>query len=125
MDKMKKLPDAEFEIMKVVWANEPPITTNIIMQQLGNEREWRPQTAISLLMRLVGRGFLRTEKNSKERMYFPVVNKEDYLIFETSNFIRQFHENSFISLVTAMYGDKALTDEELDELFNWVKKRKE
>jgi len=125
VDKMKKLPDAEFEIMKVVWANEPPITTNIIMQQLGNEREWRPQTAISLLMRLVGRGFLRTEKNSKERMYFPVVNKEDYLIFETSNFIRQFHENSFISLVTAMYGDKALTDEELDELFNWVKKRKE
>lgn len=39
MEKMKKLPDAEFEVMKVVWANEPPITTSIIMAQLGNERE--------------------------------------------------------------------------------------
>lgn len=38
MDTMKKLPDAEFDIMKVVWANEPPITTNIIMEQLGNGR---------------------------------------------------------------------------------------
>ena len=124
MKKMKKLPDAEFEVMKVVWANEPPITTNIVMQQLGNEREWKPQTAISLLTRLVGRGFLRTEKNSKERMYFPMVNKDDYLIFETNNFIRQFHENSFLNLVTTMYGDKALTDEELDELLRWVKEQK-
>ena len=34
MEKIKKLPDAEFEIMKVVWANEPPITTPIIMEHL-------------------------------------------------------------------------------------------
>ncbi len=36
---IKKLPDAEFDIMKVVWANEPPITTNMIMEQLGNFRK--------------------------------------------------------------------------------------
>lgn len=24
--------------MKVVWANEPPVTTNIIMEQLGTEK---------------------------------------------------------------------------------------
>lgn len=27
---IKKLPDAEFEIMKVIWTNDPPITTSII-----------------------------------------------------------------------------------------------
>ena len=32
MEQMKKLPDSEFDIMKVVWANEPPVTTNIIME---------------------------------------------------------------------------------------------
>ena len=124
MEKMKKLPDAEFEIMKVVWANEPPITTNIIMQQLGNEREWKAQTTISLMSRLVERGFLRTEKNGKERTYFPLVSKENYLKFETSNFIRQFHDNSFLNLVTTMYGDKALTDEDIDELLQWMEKRR-
>jgi predicted transcriptional regulator len=124
VEKMKKLPDAEFDIMKVVWANEPPITTNIIMQQLGNEREWKAQTTISLLLRLVERGFLRTEKNGKERTYFSTVNKEDYLKFETGNFIKQFHENSFLNLVTTMYEDKALTDEDIDELLKWAQERR-
>ena len=62
MGTMKKLPDSEFDIMKVVWANEPPITTNIIMQQLGHKREWKAQTVISLMLRLVKRVFIRTEK---------------------------------------------------------------
>ena len=72
MSNFKKLPDTEFEIMKVVWANKPPITTNMIMEALGNEREWKAPTVISLMLRLVEKGFLRTEKNGKERTYFPV-----------------------------------------------------
>jgi predicted transcriptional regulator len=110
--------------MKVVWANEPPITTNIIMHQLGNEREWKVQTTISLLLRLVERGFLRTEKNSKERTYFPTVNREDYLKFETGNFMKQFHNNSFLNFVTTMYNDKALSDDDIDELLEWAEKRR-
>lgn len=38
MDKLKKLPDAEFEVMKTIWANEPPVTTNLLMEQLGNKK---------------------------------------------------------------------------------------
>ena len=124
MDKMKKLPDAEFDIMKVVWANEPPITSNIIMQQLGNAREWKAQSAISLMLRLVERGFLRTEKKGKERTYFPLVNKEDYLKFETDNFVKQFHDNSFLNLVTTMYGDKSMSDDDIEELLNWAKEQR-
>jgi predicted transcriptional regulator len=124
MEKMKKLPDAEFDIMKVVWANEPPITTNIIMEQLGREREWKAQTVISLMLRLVERGFLHTEKNSKERTYFPLVSKENYLKFETGNFIKQFHDNSFLNLVNALYDDEALTDKDIDELLHWAKERR-
>ncbi len=124
MGTMKKLPDAEFDIMKVVWANEPPITTNIVMEQLGKEREWKAQTTISLMLRLVERGFLRTEKNGKERTYFPLVDREDYLKFETGNFIKQYHENSFLNLVTTLYDDEALSDADIDELLIWAKERR-
>jgi len=124
MEKMKKLPDAEFDIMKVVWANEPPITTNTIMQQLGNERGWKAPTTISLMLRLVERGFLRTEKNGKERTYFPLVSKEEYLKFETGNFMKQFHDNSLLNLVTTAYADDVLTDGDIDELLNWAKERR-
>ncbi len=121
----KKLPDAEFDIMKVVWANEPPITTNIIMQQLGNEKEWKAQTVISLLLRLVDRGFIRTEKNGKERTYFPLISKEDYLKFETGDFMARFHENSFASLVATLYDGKKIKDSDLDQLTKWLIERRD
>ena len=121
---MRKIPEAEFEIMKVVWANEPPVTTSIVMEQLGNEKEWKAPTVISLMLRLVERGFLKTEKISKERTYFPLVTKEDYLKFETGNFIKQYHENSFVSFVNTLYDGKQLSEEEIDELMKWVKERR-
>lgn len=124
MKDFKKLPDSEFEIMKVIWANEPPITTNMIMEQLGKERGWKAPTTISLMLRLVDKGFLRTEKNGKERTYFPLISKEDYLRFETGNFMKQYHENSFFSFMNTFYDGKQVSDSEMEDLLKWVKKRK-
>lgn len=125
MKNIKSLPDAEFEIMRVVWANEPPITTAMIMEQLGNERKWKAPTVISLMMRLVERGFLQTEKEGKERTYYPLIRKEEYLALETENFMKQYHENSFLSFVNTLYNGKQLSDKELDDLLKWAKERRE
>lgn len=125
MEKMKKLPDAEFEIMKAVWANEPPMTTTIIMEQLGKEKKWKIQTVVSLMLRLVERGFLRSEKHGKERTYFPLVDKEDYLKFETGNFMKQYHDSSLFNLINTLHDDKALSDEDIDELLKWAKERRD
>ncbi|HCB90695.1 MAG TPA: transcriptional regulator [Ruminococcaceae bacterium] len=124
MGKLRKLPDTEFEIMKVVWANRPPITTGMVMERLGRERGWKAPTVISLMLRLVKKGFLRTEKNGKERTFFPLVAKEDYLEFETGNFMKLYHENSFLSLVNTLYDGKQLSDSDIDELMEWVKERR-
>lgn len=124
MSSFKKLPDTEFEIMKVVWANDPPITTNIIMEQLGNTRKWKAPTVISLMLRLVEKGFLKTEKNGKERTYFPLIAKEDYLKLETGNFMKLYHENSFLSFVNTLYDGKKLNDSDIEELMKWVKERR-
>ncbi|MCL2159104.1 MAG: BlaI/MecI/CopY family transcriptional regulator [Oscillospiraceae bacterium] len=120
---LKKLPEAEFDIMKAVWSLETPITASKVMQKL-QDKNWVVQSAITLLMRLVGRGFLRTEKNGNERIYYPLVAREDYLSFETGNFIKQYHGNSFINLVNTLDIDKALSDKDIDELVEWVKERK-
>jgi len=124
MGKLRKLPDAEFNVMKVVWSNTPPVTANAIMKHHGHGEGWKVQTAISLLLRLVERGYLRTEKIGKERTYYPLVEKDDYLKFETGNFIKQFHDNSFLNLVTTMYDDKALSDDDIGELYEWIQTRR-
>jgi len=122
---MKKLPDAEFEIMKVVWANIPPITTNMIMEQLGNEKAWKAPTVISLMSRLVERGFLSTEKKGKERTYSAKIDKEEYLQFETGNFIKKYHSNSFSSFVSSLFEGRKINEKDIDELIKWVKDRRE
>lgn len=116
LNSKRKLPDAEFEIMNEIWKTTPPITTNILMESLGEKKKWKVQTLISMLNRLVKREFLSTEKKGKERTYLPLVTKEDYLKFETENFIERFHENSIISLVNTLYNDKKLKDKDIEEL---------
>lgn len=123
---IKKLPDAEFDVMKVVWANKPPISSSMVIEQLGKEKEWTArQTAISLLLRLVERGFLRTEKNGKEREYYPLVTKEEYLKFETQNFMKIYHENSFASFVSMLYDGADISREEIETIMKMVKERGE
>jgi len=125
MEKIKKLPDAEFEIMKAVWAIEPPVTSYKIMQQLDNEKKWVTQVIITFLTRLVDKGFLRSEKVGRDRFYYPLVEREDYLNFETGNFIKQYHDNSFSNLVKTLNANKALTDEDIEELYEFLQERKE
>lgn len=125
MKKMKRLPDAEFEIMRVVWEKEPPITTAMIMEDLGKQRQWKAPTVLTLMRRLVERGFLQTDKTGKERIYYPVVTKEEYLELETEKFMEQYHENSFLSFVNTLYNTKKPTEKELEELLKWAKEKRD
>jgi predicted transcriptional regulator len=123
LKELKKLPEAEFDVMKAIGELEPPITTNMLMERLGNDKGWRLQTLIALLLRLVDRGFLRSEKNSKERTYFPTIGKDEYLEFETSNFVERFHDRSVVNLINTLYDSKGIQEADLNELSDWLKKR--
>ncbi|MEK3792099.1 BlaI/MecI/CopY family transcriptional regulator [Paenibacillus sp. FSL R7-0204] len=122
---LKKLPDAEFDIMKVVWENNEPITTSIIMQQLERKKTWKTQTVGTLLSRLVERGFVRTEKNGKERTYFSLISKEDYLNFETSDFVERFDGNSITTLVARLFEGNKIKDSDLNQLSKWLREKKD
>lgn len=124
MSHLTKLPDAEFEVMKTIWENDPPVTTIILMEQLGNKKGWKTPALITLLNRLMDREFLKSEKNGKLRYYYPLIEKEQYLKFETSNFMKRFHENSLSSFVASMYDGNNLEEEELQELLKWAEERK-
>jgi len=119
---MKRLPDAEFEIMKTVWNTPAPMSVSAVAKKM--DKEWKIQTLISLMHRLVDRGFIRTEKIDKERLYYPIITREDYLKFETGNFVKQYHESSFLSLINTLYDNKDLTSEDIDGLIRWIQERR-
>jgi len=117
---IKRLPDAEFEIMRIVWKNNPPMSTNQIISCLGSDNTWKPQTVLTLLVRLIEKGFLQSEKTGKERTYSPLILHEDYLRAETGSFFYKLHGNSVRSLVSTLYDGKKLSAEEIADLRNWL-----
>jgi predicted transcriptional regulator len=121
--KIKRLPDAEFEIMKIIWQNNPPVTSWQIMESLGAEKKWKPQTVLTMLSRLIEKNFLISEKVGRERRYTPVVLEEDYLLVETEDFMKRYSGNSVGSLIKAMYSERTLTQEDIQELKEWLAKR--
>lgn len=121
---MKRLPDAEFEAMKAIWDLTPPVTAAQVWARLSGDKEWKVQTVITLLSRLAERGFLLSQKNGKERTFAPLISREAYLRFETGNFVRQYHGDSFTSLVSSLYGGKPISDEDAEGLLRWLGERR-
>ena len=127
MAPMKKLPDAELDIMKVVWQMEPPVTSGMLLEGLAREtdKEWKLQTLHTLLNRLVDRGFLSFEKQTKEKLFYPLVKREEYLEYETKNFVRQYHQGSLLSMINTAYQGENLSEEDIEELVQWAHSKRE
>lgn len=119
--KIQKLPDTELDVMKAVWANETPISTAQIKEFLDetNPKEtgdWNLSALQTLLGRLVGRGFLSSEKQGKNRFYQPQIKEEDYFAFVSKSLFQNVNGNSLTRLITALYDSKSITTEDLAEL---------
>ncbi len=127
MTTIKRLPDAEFEIMQAAWQLEPPVTSNMLMEVLNRDGEkvWKPQTIHTLLGRLVDRGFLKTEKKGKERYFTPLIGRDQYLQFETRSFVKQYHNNSILNLVNTVYQGNSLSEDDIAELIKWADQRRD
>lgn len=123
MPAYKKLPQSEFDVMKAVWNSPAGVTSSTLMEALGSERGWKAPSLISFLKRLEEKGFLRSEKQGKERRYYPLVDREDYLAFETEVFVKEYHSNSLVNLVSSLYAGGKLEDAEIRDLLNWVEKQ--
>lgn len=121
---IKRLPDAEFTVMKIVWQSEPPVTTHKIMEHLSDDISWKPQTLLTMLARLTEKGFLSSERVGRERCYRPIISEKDYLKIETGSFLQRYAGNPLGKLVKTLYAEGEMTQDDLDELRQWLAERK-
>lgn len=112
---LSRLPDAELEVMQALWLISPyPAHTAAIAARL--DRDWKAPTLLKLLSRLEERGFIKAEKEGRANVYTPLVEREDYLRFESRSFLRRLHGGSLSSLVAALSPDAKLTDQDVAAL---------
>ncbi len=115
MKNIKKLPRREEKIMMVIWENRPPVPRNILSKALESEG-WTAPTILTMLSRLVKKGYLTFEKQGNKNMYTPLVSKQDYMVTESITFGEKVKDMSITSLMTAFVESRGITDEEISEL---------
>ena len=122
---MKKLPqitEAEFEIMKVVW-EYAPISTNEITEKLTQTTQWSPKTIQTLIKRLVTKGALSYEKQSRVFVYTPLVKEDEYIGQESTSFLKRFYNGNITAMLSSYIENDKLSDTEIDELRSLLSKK--
>lgn len=120
METLTRLPDAELQVMRAVWALEPPAATGGIRAELEKSKPWNLSALQTLLSRLVERGFLSTGKEGRQRAYTPLVSEAEYLAFENSFYLER---RGVSRLVASLYESGSIGAEDLDELKAWLDER--
>ena len=114
-DAIRRLPDAELEVMQAVWACKPPVARADVEKILFQTHPMAMTTLLTLLTRLSEKGFLAIEKVGRRSYYTPCVSQEAYLASQSKNFVDKLCGGSISAFATALCSS-GLTKEELSQL---------
>lgn len=120
MNEFTKLPEAELEIMMIIWESGKDVTSDYIMEKLNGKKAWGRTTVLNFLTRLVDRGFLTMSKEGRFNLYSPVVAQQEYLEYESKTFLEKMYQNSVKKLVATLYNSKNISKDDLEELKRFI-----
>ena len=121
-DKIKRLGDAELEIMLVIWDTSEPVTSNYILECLHGRRNWALSTLMTTLSRLADKGFVYCDRSTRTNYYSALISSQDYKSKESRSFLERLYGNSLQSLVTSLYDSDAINDDDLANLQKLIEK---
>lgn len=123
MNKLPQISEAEFEVMKIVW-KYAPISTNEITEKLLQTTSWSPKTIQTLIKRLVTKGVLTYEKQSRVFVYTPTVKENEYINQESNSFLNRYYDGDITAMVSAYVENDRLSEAELDTLRTLLSQKK-
>ncbi len=122
MRNLPQISETEYEVMKVVWKHAP-ISTNEITQQLLKTTSWSPKTIQTLIKRLVNKGALSYEKQSRMFVYTPMVKENEYIGQESNSFLKRFYGGNITAMLSAYLEDDKLSEAEIETLRGLLSKK--
>lgn len=117
---VKKLGEAELEIMQVIWEANAPVTSSFILKELQERRKWRLSTLMTSLSRLVDKGFISCDRATGNNLYSSIISENDFKAEESKSFLEKLYHNSIQNMVAALYSNKAISDSDMNELRKYL-----
>lgn len=120
---MQQVSDYELELMKAIWGNGGTALYAQIVEALSQKgMNWTKNTIITLLSRLVDKGYLKTGKIGRRNQYTALVSEGEYQIAQTEHFVNKIYEGDVKGLVSALIRTDRLTEEDYEELRRYWEK---
>lgn len=118
------LAPAEWNIMECLWERAPQ-TGRELTERLEKSVGWSRSTTLTLLRRMVAKGAVNCDTEGVKNTYSPAVRREDAALAETETFLDRVYQGSLSMMVSAMTQKKAVSKEELDELYALLRQMEE
>ena len=124
MENNISLSDGEWKLMNLLWESAPRTISHMV-KALADDTGWSKATVLVMLRRMELKGAVTFEQSGKSKQYFPSVPKKDIAVAETESFSHKVYGGSLGLLVSSMATQKALSKNEIDELYEILKKAEE
>lgn len=120
MNKIKRLGDAELEIMLAIWEADGPVSSTYVLGALEGKRDWKLSTLMTVLSRLVDKGFLQLHKEGRSNSYSPLITEEAYRRSESKDVLEKLFGNNLKAMVSSLVGGKAVSQEDISSLREYL-----
>ena len=120
----EKLTNTEWEVCECLW-EESPLTMTQIASRLTERTGWTKSTGETLVRRMTDKGLLRWEQGKKAKLFYPTVAREDAVVRETRGFLQKVFGGSVGLLVNTMAEQEELSRDEIDQLYEALRKLEE
>ena len=117
--------DTELEIMRVIWGEGGQIFFSPLMEKLeGMGKQWKTNTVLTFLARLVEKGMLDIEKRGRINEYKALCTESDYTESLTQSFLGKVFNGDAKSLVASLLRQDCLSAEDIAEIQEFWKNGK-
>ena len=124
MEKYPSLSSNDKVIMELVW-KEGEASTAAILEKLEGVENWTRHTVKTYLLRLEEKGLLKKVQLSPRKIiFYPTISKDEYMAGDASRYLNS-HFNGIKHMVASFVDNEMITDEELDELEDYIRNLKE
>lgn len=115
------LTTAEEQIMKLLWKLDKAFIRDLL-KEFPDPRP-APTTVITLLKRMIDKGFVSYKQYGNSREYYPLVKKGEYFSDHINVLIKDFFNNSTTQFASFFANETEMSNEELKELRELVDKK--
>lgn len=115
------LTNAEEQIMKVLWRLEKAFIRDLLSE--FPDPKPAPTTVITVLNRMIEKGFVSYRQCGNSREYYPLVKKSEYFTDHLNGLIKEFFNNSKEQFASFFTNETNISDEELMEIRNIINKK--